>query len=67
MLFVGVTTGSAPMGFVMLGAGLFLGGLSVFAYLGMMRLTKELIKLTVRIPTWIKRCFVGKGDKNEQN
>ena len=63
MLFVGITTGNAPMGFAMLGVVLFLGGLSVFACLGMICLTKWMAKLTVRIPTIIKRCFIGKGDK----
>ena len=67
MLIVGIAMGNTPAGFAMLGAGLFLGGVSIFAYLGLKYLTKELTRLTAKISTWIKRCFIGKEERNEQN
>ena len=67
MLIVGIAMGNTPVGFASFGAGLFLGGVSIFSYIGLKRLTKALIKITVKIPTWIKRCFIGRESKNEQN
>lgn len=67
MLFVGLFTKNAPMGFAMLGAGLFLGGLAIFSYALSELFIKALVKITVKIPTWIKRCFIGRENKNEQN
>ena len=67
MLFVGLFTKNAPMGFAMLGAGLLLGGLAIFSYALSELFTKALVKITVKIPTWIKRCFIGRENKNEQN
>ena len=67
MLFVGLAVGKAPMGFAMLGAGLFFAGFTVFAYFAAEWLAKSFVKITVKIPTLTKRFFMGKGDKNEQN
>ncbi|MBQ9744522.1 MAG: DUF1700 domain-containing protein [Clostridia bacterium] len=63
MLFIGICVGNIPIGFVFLGIGLFLGGLSVFAYDLLMLCTKAMVRLTVKIPTWVKRLFIKKEEK----
>jgi len=67
MLFVYIATGNTAVGFFMLGAGLLLGGLSVFIYVLSVRLVKATLRITVGIPTWIKHRFIGKERKNEEN
>lgn len=50
-------SGSIPLGVVFLGAGLFLGGLAIFAFYGCIALTKASCKLFKYIIRLIKKCF----------
>ena len=47
-------------GLALIGAAVFLGGLSIFTFYGCLSATKGTVALTKKISFWIKRCFVGK-------
>ena len=55
--------GSVWTGLAMLGMGLVLAGISIFWFFGCKALTKCVVLLTKKIILWIKKLFVGKGDK----
>ncbi len=56
----GFAGGMALNGFVMLSVALVCAGLSIFSFIGSVYLTKGLVKLTVLMMRWLKRCFAGK-------
>lgn len=49
-------------GLVMLAAGIFCGGLSIFVFFGCKAVTGVSLKLTKKIALWVKSCFVRKED-----
>lgn len=69
-LLVGVAGGvlmlirGAPLSAVTIfGAGLLLGGLAIFVFIGTAALTRLLIRLCAALWRAIKACFIPKGDK----
>lgn len=49
-------------GLATIGAGIVLGGISVFAFLGCKAATKGVVFLTKKFALWIKKCFVKKEE-----
>ena len=58
-----IFTGNAMSGFAVIGAGIFLAGLSIFAFVGCKALTSITVKLTKKIAIGIKKLFVKKEEK----
>lgn len=51
-------------GLALIGAAIFLGGLSIFTFYGCLAVTKGTVVLTRKIALGIKYCFVGKEREN---
>lgn len=62
---VGLCRGNAISAVALLGTGLLLAGLAIFAFLGTVALTRAALRLCRLIPRAIKSCFINKGDKNQ--
>lgn len=52
--------GEALTGVGVIGAGLFLAGLSVFVFYGCRAVTKCMLMLTAKMAVWTKNCFIKK-------
>ena len=59
MLFA---AGQAPSALAPFGAGIFLGGLSIFAFFGCQEATKGILMLTKKIALGIKKCFINREE-----
>jgi len=59
-----VLCGYGPTGLALIGAAIFLGGLSIFTFYGCLAATKGTVLLTRKIALGIKYCFVGKEREN---
>ena len=55
-----IVVGKIPLGIAMIGAGVTLAGLAIFAFLGCLWATKGVVWLTKKAALGIKFCFVGK-------
>lgn len=49
----------------LLGAGLLLGGLGIFVFIGTVALTRLLLRLCAGFRRAVKACFIPKGDKHQ--
>ena len=59
MLFA---AGQAPSALAPFGAGIFLGGLSIFAFFGCREATKGILMLTKKTALGIKKCFINREE-----
>lgn len=57
-----LVAGNTLSSIAVIGAGIALAGLSVFMFYGCKLVTTGTIKLTKKIPLFIKKCFVGKEE-----
>ena len=57
-----IVCGNALSGVFMIGAGLLLAGLSIFAFFGCRVATKTIVLATKKIAVGIKNLIIGKGD-----
>lgn len=55
-------SGEAAVGVAMMGAGIFLAGLSIFTFCGCSAATKVLLLLTKKMALGLKNCFVNKEE-----
>lgn len=54
--------GQAPSALAPFGAGIFLGGLSIFAFFGCREATKGILMLTKKTALGIKKCFINREE-----
>lgn len=57
--------GSPLTAVALLGAGLLLGGLGIFVFIGTVALTRLLLRLCAGLWRAVKACFIPKGDKHQ--
>lgn len=54
--------GNLLTGIAIIGAGIVLSGLSIFAFYGCRAVTKGILFLTKKLAVWIKNCFIKKEE-----